>query len=222
MRTIRGAIFDLDGTILDSTWVWSKIDREFLGKRGFEVPDDYVDKITPMAFGEAAVYTIERFSLDQTPDEVMEEWNRMAMDAYANEVSVRPGTKELLTAMREAGIVTGVATSNTALLFEPCLKRNGVYELFHSITEIREVSRGKEFPDIYIKQAEKMGVRPEECVVFEDIIPALKGAKSGGFVTVGVDEPVWKYRAGEMEPHCDYRIRELSQALDLLDKWKTM
>ncbi|MCH5251668.1 MAG: HAD family phosphatase [Lachnospiraceae bacterium] len=215
---LKGVIFDLDGTILDSTWVWHQIDIDFLGKYGFSVPDDYVEKITPMGFGEAARYTIERFRLKASPEEVMAEWNEMAMEAYSKQVRLRTGTKEVLQWLKNKGIPAGVATSNNASLFEPCLINNGVYQYFHSFTEIREVSRGKEFPDIYIKEAEKLGCLPGECLVFEDIIPALKSAKQGGFVTVGVQENAWCYGAGIMKESCDYQIAEIEEAISLLEQ----
>lgn len=217
---MKGVIFDLDGTLLDSTWVWRRIDIDFLGRYGYEVPKDYAEAITAMGFREVAVYTIARFGIPATPEEVMEEWNRMAKETYRHLVTVKSGTKELLLWLKQEGIVAGVATSNTASLFEPCLKNNGVYTYFHSFTESAEVQRGKEYPDIYIRQAEKMGCRPEECVVFEDIIPALQGAKKGGFLTVGVKEAAWGYEADQWAAACDYHVDEISDALSLLKSLK--
>lgn len=212
---IKAAIFDLDGTILDSTWVWSQIDREFLGSRGFDVPPDYAQAIISMGFEDVAKYTIARFGMRESTEEVMAEWNRMAQEAYKEKVMLKPGARELLMALKEKGIKAGIATSNSASLFVPCLKANGIYEFFHSHTETGDVSRGKEFPDVYIKQAEKMGCKPEECIVFEDIIPALRGAKAGGFTTVGVRENKWKYTEEELGGCCDYCVSDLTEALSL-------
>ncbi|MDY3909728.1 MAG: HAD family phosphatase [Eubacterium sp.] len=214
---IKGVIFDLDGTILDSTWVWSRIDIDFLGKHGISVPEDYAKAIISMSFEDVARYTIERFSLTQTVEEVMDEWNRMARDSYAHEVTLKPGTKELLLWLQEQGIPAGIATSNSASLFVPCLKNNGIYDLFHSFTETGDVKRGKEFPDVYIKAAEKLGCKPEECVVFEDIMPALRAAKKGGFVTVGVRENKWNYAPAVFAENCDFVISEIYEAISLLE-----
>lgn len=213
---IRGVIFDLDGTILDSTWVWVQVDREFLGKYGIEVPEDYSAAIKAMGFEQVADYTIERFHLPLSTEEVMREWNEMAIRAYSEKVRLRPGTRELLLWLKSQGIPAGVATSNTALLFEPCLRHNGVYDLFHSFTEAKEVERGKEFPDIYIREAEKLGCEPASCAVFEDIIPAIHGAKSGGFYTIGVREKVWGYEEEEFNRICDDTINEITEAEVLL------
>lgn len=84
MKIYEGAIFDLDGTLLDSMNVWRKIDVDFLGKRGFQVPRDYLEAITPLGARAAADYTIRRFGLQEKPAEIIEEWLSMARDAYAN------------------------------------------------------------------------------------------------------------------------------------------
>lgn len=219
MKKIKGVIFDLDGTLLSSTDVWRKIDVEFLGKRGLEVPEDYVETITPMEFKQIADYTIERFHLPETPEAVMDEWNTMAKDAYENKVQIKPGVKELLTALKKGNIPMAVATSNIEALYKPCLKRNGILEYFDAFTECGEVGRGKSFPDIYIRSAEKLGCRPEECAVFEDIIMALETAGGVGFTTVCVRDEAWDYSPEQINLVADYEVQEISQALSLIKQW---
>lgn len=215
---IQGVIFDLDGTLLDSTWVWTQIDEEFLGRHGFDVPEDYSQAVSSMGFADVADYTIERFGLSMTKEEVMAEWNAMAYEAYSHKIRLRPGTVELLQWLKVNGIPAGIATSNSASLFEPCLRNNGVYDLFHSFTETGDVKRGKKFPDVYIKEAEKLGVLPQNCMVFEDIIPALRGAHKGGFITVGVREKKWQYEDEVFRASCDYTIEEIHDAISLLNR----
>lgn len=217
---IKGAIFDLDGTLLESAYVWRQIDEDFLGRHGYDTPEDYADIISAMSFVQAAEYTVREFSLEMTVNEVMDEWNQMALYSYTQEVILKQGTRQVMDWFAKRGIPMGVATSNTSLLYEPCLKRNGIYDYFSSFTETMDVGRGKEFPDIYIIEAEKLGCRPEECLVFEDIIPALKAAKQGGFITVGVWEEIWEYDREEFESCCDYGINEIGQALALLNSLK--
>ena len=185
---IKGAIFDLDGTLLDSMWVWDKVDTDFLGSRGFEVPLDYQKAIAAMGFRETARYTIERFRLEGQEEDIIREWNDMAARTYHEEVAIKPYVRELLEQLKRDGIRLGVATASYASLFEMCLKRNGIYDYFQAFTETKEVARGKGFPDIYIRAAEKIGCVPEECVVFEDIHQGILAAKEGGFYTVGVYE----------------------------------
>ncbi len=217
---IKGVIFDLDGTILDSTWVWRQIDIDFLGEYGYEVPEDYVEAIIPLTIKESAIYTKERFNIPLSIEKIIIRWNEMAKVAYEKKVQLKEGTKELLQWLKEQGICMGIATSNDAALFEPCLKNNDVFSYFHSYTEVNEVQRGKEFPDVYIKEAEKMGCKPEECLVLEDIIPALKSAKEGGFHTVGVQEAAWNYTEKQWQESCEYSVTKLNEVIALIKSWK--
>lgn len=182
----QGAIFDLDGTLLDSMGVWEDIDRAFLGRRGIPVPPDYMDKVAALSFPAAAVYTIERFALPETPEALMEEWSGMARDAYAHSVPLKAGAGAYLEFLKRSGVKLAVATASSEELFIPALKRSGVYHLFDAFTTLKEVARGKGFPDIYLRAAEKLGLEPGVCAVFEDLAAGIAGAKAGGFWAVGV------------------------------------
>nr|WP_317377927.1 HAD family phosphatase [uncultured Faecalimonas sp.] len=208
----KGVIFDLDGTILDSMDIWKEIDVKFLGRRGLEVPDDYFRNIAPLGFDGAAAYTIERFGFPETPEQIIEEWYQMAVDAYAKEVELKPFAKEYLLFLKEQRVKLGIATSCETQMFLPALERNGILGLFESYTTVREVPRGKEFPDIYERQAEKMGLLPGECAVFEDILKAVQGANAGGFYTVGVFDLHSAYEWGEIKKQANkfiYSYEEL-------------
>ena len=205
---IKGAIFDLDGTLLDSMWVWEQVDMDFLGSRGFDVPEDYQKAIAAMGFRETAEYTIKRFGLNEQAEDVIQEWNDMAQRMYHERVTIKPYVRETLEAFREKGIGLGVATASYASLFEKCLRRNGIYEYFHAFTETKEVRRGKGFPDIYIRAAEKqIGCAPQECVVFEDIHPAILAARAGGFFTVAVYDGKSEHAWEDMKRDAHLAIR---------------
>lgn len=182
----QGAIFDLDGTLLDSMNVWRELDIEFLGRRGLEVPEDYLKSITAMGFEAAAEYTIKRFGFKETPQEIIDEWYAMALDAYSNTVVLKPGAKAYLGFLKSKGIKIASATASDSTLFIPALKRNGIYDLFDSFVTVRDVKRGKGFPDIYEKAAENLSLTAKDCVVFEDILKGIEGAKMGGFKAVAM------------------------------------
>lgn len=210
---IKGVIFDLDGTLIDSMWVWDQVDKDFLGARGFDVPLDYQKEIQALGFYETACYTIDRFGLKERPEDIIKEWNDMAQRTYHKEVKIKPYSRELLVRLREQGIRLGVATASYASLFTECLKRNNVYDLFDCFTETSEVERGKGFPDIYIKAAGKLGCSPEECLVFEDIHKGILGAKAGGFCTVGVFDEKSADSWAEIQRDSDYAIQGFGQLL---------
>ncbi|MDP4133415.1 MAG: HAD family phosphatase [Bacillota bacterium] len=209
----KGAIFDLDGTLLDSMDIWEKIDIEFLAGRGIMMPDDYIAAVTPMGFFQAAQYTIRRFGLKEKPADIMEEWNRMSVESYKNKVTLKPYAKEYLLLLKKHGIKLAVATALSELLYAPALKNNGIYNLFDAFTETSEVKRSKGFPDIYLKAADKIGLPPRECAVFEDIYEGIKGAKDGGFITVGVYDRYSDYEKDKIKELSDLYIRNFKELL---------
>ncbi len=186
LENIKGAIFDLDGTLLDSMWVWHEVDRRFLNTRGHEVPTDYMDAINHMTLNETANYTIERFKLSDSPQALIDEWISLAKSAYESEVKLKPNVREYLQRLASRGVSIGIATALSGELAELVLSNCGVLHYFRNITNVSEVSRGKSFPDVYLKSAKKMNLNPSDCVVFEDILQGLTSAKAGGFMTVGV------------------------------------
>ena len=110
----------------------------------------------------------------------------MAVERFTNDVELKPFAKEYIKFLKDRSVKLCIATASNRELFEPALKRNGVLDCFDSITTISEVKRGKGFPDIYLKAALNANEAVENCIVFEDILEGIKGAKLGGFYTVGV------------------------------------
>ena len=183
---MKACIFDLDGTLLDSMDVWKNIDIEFLKKRGIIAPTDYADAIASMSMSEVAAYTIERFALSDSVFSLMQEWNDMAIHAYANTVQMKPRAKEYLQLLRKQEIKLAVATNLPKELYVPALYNHDIYDLFHVHCCADEVGCGKSRPDIFLLAAKKLGVSPKDCVVFEDVLKAVKSAKSVGMTVYGV------------------------------------
>ena len=186
LNNIKGAIFDLDGTILDTNGLWIGVDRVFFEKRGIEMPADYPDKVSTMDFYAAARYTIKRFDLPDTPSQLLEEWKSLTVKVYSEKVRLTPGAGEYLKKLDNNGVKLGVATSALPELFVPALKNNGIYDIFSALTSTAEVGKGKEYPEVYLETAKKLGLKPNECAVFEDVYLGVKSAKSAGFLTVWI------------------------------------
>lgn len=183
---MKACIFDLDGTLLDSTGLWSRIDRDFLTKRGIEVPADYAEAVGSLSFPEAAAYTIRRFRLPDSPESLMREWNDMAVYAYGHTVSLKPRAKDYLYRLKECGVKLGIATSLPEELYRPVLKRHGLEPIFAAICSTDEVSCSKARPDVFLLAAERLGVSPKDCVLFEDILVAVESGKAAGMTVYGV------------------------------------
>ena len=143
----KGAIFDLDGTLLDSMGVWDQVDIDFLSKRGIDVPDDYMTKVAAMQFRQIAEYTIARFSLTDTPEELMDEWDHMARVMYATVVEAKPYAREYLAQLKESGAKLAVATSLPPMLREPAMKHVGIFDYFDEVVSVDDAGDvGKDQP----------------------------------------------------------------------------
>lgn len=213
LKNIEGAVFDLDGTLLDSSWVWEKVDEKFLGDRGFQVPDDYVDEISPLGAERAAVYTIERFGLNEDKDDIVREWIEMAKKEYATEVVCKPYAKEFLEELHKLNIKMAVATSSDRELFMKTLEREGILKYFQKIVTVDEVERGKGYPDIYEEAARRIKVNPHKCLVFEDILAGVTGASLGKFNVVAVFDEKSKHNWEKIKSISKYSINDYKELL---------
>lgn len=189
LDNIEAVIFDLDGTLVDSMWMWKEIDAEYLSKYGIEVPSDLQQAVEGMSFSETAQYFKERFNLPDTVDVIKAEWNRIAWDKYGNEVPLKKGVIEFLHELRSRGIKTGIATSNSRELVNHVLKSLNITEYFDSVRTSCEAKKGKPAPDIYLLVADDLQVDPKYCLVFEDLALGVMAGKSAGMSVCAVFDP---------------------------------
>lgn len=208
---IKGAIFDLDGTLLDSLHVWADVDRRFFERRGLPLPPDYYDAVKLLDLSAAAHYTKERFALPEPPECFVEEWLSMIREEYALHIGMKPYAKEFLLALRQKGIRLALATSASSELFLPALMRHGVKELFSAFATTGE-SRPKHFPDVYLLAAERLSLPPDACAVFEDVLAGIESAKRGGFYTVAVEERAER-AGGALKAAADRYVTSFSELL---------
>ncbi len=188
LQNIKAVIFDLDGSLVDSMWMWRAIDIEYLGRFGIPLPEDLQSRIEGMSFSETAVYFKEHFPIPDSIDQIKEDWNRMAWDKYANEVPLKPGIPEFLERCREEGIKLGIATSNSRQLVENITKVHNLRNYFSCIMTGCDVAHGKPSPDIYLAVAKGLDCPPSQCLVFEDIIPGIQAGKAAGMRVCAVED----------------------------------
>lgn len=188
LQDIKAVIFDLDGSLVDSMWMWRAIDIEYLGRFGIPLPEDLQSRIEGMSFSETAVYFKEHFPIPDSIDQIKEDWNCMAWDKYANEVPLKPGIPEFLERCREEGIKLGIATSNSRQLVENIAKVHNLRDYFSCIMTGCDVAHGKPSPDIYLAVAEGLDCPPSQCLVFEDIIPGIQAGKAAGMRVCAVED----------------------------------
>lgn len=204
----EAVIFDMDGSLVDSMWVWKDIDVEYLGRFGLDIPDDLQMAIEGKSFTETAEYFKERFSLEDSIEEIKADWNEMAWHKYRTRVMLKPGAKELLEYCRTHGIKLGIATSNSRQIVDMVLQERGVTEYFSCIMTGCEAKKGKPAPDIYLLTARQLSVSPESCLVFEDIVPGIQAGKSAGMEVCAVDDDYSAYQSREKRDCADYYIKD--------------
>lgn len=208
LQDMEAVIFDLDGSLVDSMWLWQAIDIEYLERFRIPMPEDLQTRIEGMSFGETARYFKDTFHIPDSVEEIMADWNRMARDKYLHQVPLKKGIPEFLNGCRENGIRLGIATSNSRELMESIAKVHRLKDYFTSIMTGSEVTRGKPCPDIYLAVAERLQVSPARCLVFEDIIPGILAGRNAGMRVCAVED-AYSARSGEEKKKlADYYIED--------------
>jgi HAD superfamily hydrolase (TIGR01509 family) len=213
LTNIKGVIFDLDGTLIDSMWIWSQIDIDYLKIKGHSMPEDLRNEIAHLSFYQTAVYFKQKFNIKDSLDQILNDWHQMAFNHYANNVKLKSGVKDFLDYLKSRKIKIALATSNSIPLLEVCLKNNGIYDYFDSITITDEVSKGKDFPDIYLLAAKKLNINPEDCLVFEDILLAIRSAKAANMKVIAVKDDECLDSSEDILKYCDKYITSFIELL---------
>lgn len=201
---LEAVIFDLDGSMVDSMWMWRAIDIEYLGRFGIELPENLQACIEGMSFSETAVYFKERFRLPDDLETIKADWNQMAWDKYTYEVPVKEGVTNLLQYCKDHGIKVGIATSNSRELVENVVKVRHLEQYFDCIMTGCDVAKGKPAPDIYLAVAKELNVSPANCLVFEDIIPGIQAGKAAGMRVCAVYDKYSEHQDEEKHRLADY------------------
>lgn len=213
-KGIRAAVFDLDGTLIDSMGIWREVDEDFFARRGMAVPENYQEQIAHLGFRECAAFTVRTYLPDESEADIMEEWRALSLSKYTAADGAKyfkPGAVEFLRGLKEKGLRLGVATASSPEFFMPILHAGGAAELFDDFCTVDEAGRNKSYPDIFLLCAERLGVLPDACAVFEDNLAALRAAKSTGMFAVGVFDAASRAFHSEMEREADLFIRSFSE-----------
>ena len=215
-KSINAVIFDMDGTLIDSTSLWHEIDKQFFAKRNMVLPSDYAQHIVHLGLKQAAVYTKETYHLEESVQDVMDEWHQMSLDMYRNDVNLKPGALELLELFKSSGVKLAIATANDEELYMPCIERLGIGKYFDFIADVNNVKEGKQSARIYEYLVTKMGSKKENTLVIEDMPTCVKTAYQNGFVTIAVYDNASKEYDNEKKSNSDLFINNFNELINLL------
>ena len=207
---LTGAIFDFDGTLLDSMFIWDTIGEDYLRTLGKEPHEDLKETFMTLTLGEAAEYYREHYKVTLSVTEIVDSINAMVEGIYRTKVTLKPGVMAYLRLLKERGVKMCVATVTDRYLVEDTLERLGILHYFSEIFTCAEVGYGKDKPIIYQKALEHLGTAKEETFVFEDSLFALETAKTDGFPTVGVYD-MHESRQEEMKRLADCYVRSFEE-----------
>lgn len=217
IKNIQGAIFDLDGTILDSMHIWSDIGLLFLKNKGIEAPEGIEDEFTKMSMVQAAEYYIKNIDPTATVMEIVNEVNSLVQGFYFNEVIKKDGVKEFLEFLKNRNVKMCVATATDKHLVERALERNGIREYFSEIFTCGSVGSGKDSPVIYDVALKHLGTPKETTFVFEDALYAIETANKAGYNILGIKDISEKADPEIVKKLCNYYINDYSEIYNLFE-----
>ena len=207
-------IFDMDGTLVDSMWMWKEIDIEYLKRYGVTALEDPTQiaivkkEIEGMSFTETAAYFKETFHIADSVEKIKQDWNEMAYEIYCTKVPYKKGALEFLKDCKTHGKKLGVATSNSRELVDAVGKILHFDEYFDCIMTSCEARRGKPAPDVYLAVAERLGVEPSRCLVFEDIPAGIKAGNAAGMTVIAIEDDYSKEMKAEKQELARYFIND--------------
>jgi len=204
--------FDLDGTLIDSNGVWKQVDIDFLAKRNIPYSRAYFEGVAHTALPLAAEFTKEFCHLEESCEEIIAEWMEMSRDMYAR-VPVKPGVRAFLKQCKAEGRRMAVVTSSVPEHCYTALKKLELEKYFENVTFAQQAGMHKKHPDVWLAAAEKNGVRPQDCTVFDDSLAACSGARAAGMRVVGVYDKYFNAEAKEMRAFCDVFIESFEDLL---------
>lgn len=182
----NGAIFDMDGTILDSMGVWQDITIDFLKSRGFSPTEEELIAYRDMTMDESMPAMREKYGFSETPKELKAIFSKLGYEAYMHTVPAKPYIREYMQKLKNNNIKIAIATSGYKELCEGAMKRLGMLDFIDAVALSCEVGVNKSNPDVYLLAAKRLNIPPEKCMVFEDILLGINGAKKGGFQTTAI------------------------------------
>ena len=212
-KDIELVIFDLDGTLIDSTSLWADIDKDFFESKGMKIPPNYNKEIAHIGLTAAAILTRDKYVPYLTIEEIMKQWNDYALEAYEKHIPLKDHALELLELLKSHNVKIALATANSEELYLPCLFRLDIHKYFDLIIDVNSCKDGKNSPEIYDKVRHKFGVKRENSLVVEDMLQALMTAYNNGYMVVGVNDKNSVTNEEENKKYCHLFINNFSELI---------
>lgn len=210
----KAVLFDLDGTLVDSMWMWHAIDIEYLNRFGLTPPDDLSEAIEGMSYDETAVYFKSRFNIEDSLDKIKADWKEMSREMYCTKIQLKAGVRRFLDYLKNKNIKMSICTSNSYTLAEELLKSLDIYKYFDTIVTAGMVGLGKPNPDVYLEAARLLEIPIEKCIVFEDVVQGIMAGKNAGMKVVAVFDEASKNTTDKKKELADYYVESIDEFIE--------
>lgn len=207
---IKGIIFDVDGTLLDSMHIWGELGKRYLSSVGIEAKPGLAKILFPMSLDESSEYLKNEYNLPDLVEQITEDTIKILSDFYRYEAVPKPGVLEFVKKMQSRNIPMAIATSGDRRILDTALERLGVFDCFTTILTCSDLKTNKRVPTIYLRAAELLGTKPEETAVFEDVLHAIRAARSAGFITYAVEDISSMQDCEEIKRTADFYLQDFS------------
>ena len=211
---LRSAIFDMDGTLLDSMHIWNHLGADMLRGQGYEPRPDLEERLKVLTLRQGAAYCKEAYGIPQSVEEIVQMLEDQVRDFYYNQVTAKPGVKTFLSLLKMEGVDMYVATATDRHLAEAGLRHAGIDGYFKGMLTCQEVGKGKDDPEIFERAMRRMQSNKLDTVVFEDALHAIETAKAAGFRVAAVYDPSAEDQQEEIRRLADYYIRSFEEMFD--------
>lgn len=208
---LKAAIFDFDGTLFDSNYVWETAGERFFGSIGVVPKTNLQQAIRTMSLYQSACYIREEYELSLSVDKIIEGINQTVENCYFHEVQPKQGVIFFLRELRDTGIRMCLATATDRYQIEAALNRCDMVDFFDAIFTCSEVGHGKDEPVIFRKAMKFLETDRTNTVIFEDALHAIQTAKADGFLTVGIFDSHIQEQA-QLQTLCDCYLADFGQS----------
>ena len=211
---IKGAIFDIDGTLLDSMPIWENAGARYLATLGIKAKPDLKERLDALSLPEGAIYMQKEYGLSVSAEDILEGVNQVVKDFYYKEAVMKPGAYALVKRLKENGVKLIIATATDKEMAKAALIRNGIWQDFTGMITCEEAGAGKTSPKVFEFARQKLGTKKEETWVFEDSLYAVKTATEAGFPVCSIYDTYSVGNAKEIQRLSNIYVRDFSEIGD--------
>lgn len=211
IKEVKAAIFDMDGTLTDSMYIWDTAGETYLKTRGKTPRSDLRERLRPLSLEQAAKLFQQEYGITESVEEILEGFHQVVEQEYRTNVTLKPGVVPLLKLLKEKGVEMAVATSSPREIVLAVLSRLDILCYFSYVVTCGDVGAGKDRPDVYHRAARLMGSSPQATIVFEDALHAVSTAAAAGYYVIGVYDPSEGVHEADIIPLCSQYLKSLTE-----------